>query len=310
MYDIITIGDATTDIFLKIKDLSLVKSKFLCMDFGGKIDIEEVHYDVGGGAVNVAIGLKRLGFEVGLRTAIGADYFGEKILDRVRDEDLDENLIIKDQNVNTSFALIFTSGSDRSILIYRGIPDYGRLKLPKTKKSKWIFLAPLHKGFEELQNSIIPLLAEKGVKLIFNPGNYQIENGIREVKKMIRLSQIVIINRDEALAIIRPSGVITNQELTKRLLNLGAEVVAVTLGKDGATCATEDIYLYQRAKSVLVKDVTGAGDGFSVGFSARLMKEKGDKRVKGKKWEKKVLSEALNSGLENSVSVIEHLGAT
>ena len=58
------IGSATQDIFVKTPEFQFRRSKTrkeidLCLKLGKKFDIEEIHFDFGGGALNTSMGFKK-----------------------------------------------------------------------------------------------------------------------------------------------------------------------------------------------------------------------------------------------------------
>ena len=74
----ITVGSATIDIIALIADDDVERmtmhnatSSFLLLEQGKKVDASSISTHVGGGAVNAAISLKRLGIETEVLVKIG-----------------------------------------------------------------------------------------------------------------------------------------------------------------------------------------------------------------------------------------------
>ena len=70
MFDVITFGSATRDVFLRSKAMELHKEhgiKEACFPFGAKIDVEDITLETGGGATNNAVTFSRL---AKLKTAV------------------------------------------------------------------------------------------------------------------------------------------------------------------------------------------------------------------------------------------------
>ena len=88
MFDIITIGSATLDVFLKCNHLHINthlseesgESKEMCLPFGKKIEVDDALFDVGGGGTNAAVTLARQNLNVAVIAKIGKDFAGEKVL--------------------------------------------------------------------------------------------------------------------------------------------------------------------------------------------------------------------------------------
>ena len=90
MLDIISIGDATLDTFVKINDASVMctlekETCMLCLNYADKIPIVRLDQKVAGNAANVAVGASRLGLRSGLYSMIGSDDTG-KILRTMKRE--------------------------------------------------------------------------------------------------------------------------------------------------------------------------------------------------------------------------------
>jgi len=75
MYDIITIGGATRDIFL-ISDQYQVEGDTLKLTWGEKLVAQQIILDIGGGACNGAVGLSRLGLKTAFWSQVGNDAAG------------------------------------------------------------------------------------------------------------------------------------------------------------------------------------------------------------------------------------------
>ncbi len=312
-YDIVTIGDASEDVFIRPTEMkvsasrSVISGKTISFELGEKIPIEDVNYDVGGSAANVAVGLARLGRKALIVTAIGKDSPGDKIWRRLEDEGIGTgNINVKESN-KTNFAVIInTEDGERTILVYHGI-DYRNLKVKKSLKSRWVFLAPLGQESDDIFKNAISLVSEGGTKLVWNPGAYQIRQGVSKYRQVLENTSILFVNREEAVKFmdypVRP----TDEELMKKLNYLGAKIVVMTKGKEGAKAY--DGYIYYKIdiiKDAKRVDATGAGDSFASGFLAKILSiPTGRQQI----IDKELISEALKYGIVNSTSVVTQIGA-
>ena len=66
-------------------------SSFLLLEEGRKIEAEEVSTHTGGGAVNAAVAMARLGMDVAVLAKLGADARAETILRRLEQEGVSQN---------------------------------------------------------------------------------------------------------------------------------------------------------------------------------------------------------------------------
>lgn len=310
-YDITTIGDAVEDVFvepeLDIKyDRKFASGRGISFEFGEKIPLNAVHYEIGGSACNAAVGLTRLGFKAGIVTMMGEDTPMEKVISRLKSENVDQNQIVVSKKVQTGFSVIFSIDGDRTIFVYHGIKDYADLTMKKSLRSKWFFLTSLGENTIDIENRLVTEVSENNSLLAWNPGTLQITKGASKYQHLLKCTSILFLNREEALKFagvtsIRP----TTEEAMKKLHLLGAKIIVVTNGKEGAKAYDGDefyeISANQRIKRV---DATGAGDAFAIGVLGRLI----DLDFKTK-IDTGVIQDALRWGIANSNSVIKYIGA-
>jgi ribokinase len=305
MYDIVTIGDVVSDLFIKPKELKIMcpagrlkeRTCFepvICLRFGDKIPIEDIHYDIGGSAANVAMGLRKQGFRVGLIASIGKDPEGEKIFSKLQNSGLSTDLVMRMKDIKTNFSVIFSYKGERTILVYRGLSDYSLLKLPLNLKTKWVFVGPLGDGYEKLYNQIASLVAIKNIKLALNPGTIQLSKG--GLKEILRVTEILFVNKEEAEKILNVRSPAQAKELLIGLFKMGPKIVFITDGSEGAYSFDGKQYLKISAYQAEREEVTGAGDAFASGVLGALILNKD-------------IKEALSWGIVNSASVIEKIGA-
>jgi sugar/nucleoside kinase (ribokinase family) len=136
------------------------------------------------------------------------------------------------------------------------------------------------------------------VRVVFNPGSYQIKNTLDKVLEILPHTDILVVNLEEAERIL---GTTLTQEKTitsiiHKLLDLGAKEVAITDAARGAYAGNQESIWHMPSLPVEVLAKTGAGDAFSAGYvSARIYNHD--------------IGHALAWGVANSCGVIGQLGA-
>jgi len=141
------------------------------------------------------------------------------------------------------------------------------------------------------------------VKLIFNPGQKNIKNNPQKIMEIIRQSEVLVVNKDEAIEIVDKlngfSEELLNKEefLTGKLKGMGAKVVALTDGQRGVWGFDGKELVHVSAKKEKIIDSLGAGDAFSSGFMAAY--------IKGKD-----LQACVEWGAKNGGNVVMFYGAT
>lgn len=302
MLNLITIGDAVIDTHVQIDDGSVECSLDgtgckLCLEFAGKIPVSDSFQSVGGNAANVAVGAKKLGLASAILSTVGADSNGKIINEELSKLGVDTSLIGLDPKVKTRYSIILNFKGERTILSYHQKRKY--LWPAEVPPADWIYFTSLSDGFEPLQEKVLSLLAKRrSLRLAYNPGSFQLKNALEKVREIIKQTDLLIVNLEEAEKI---AGATVKKEknmpaLIHKLLNMGAKEVVITDAARGAYATLEDEIWYLPAFPVKVAAKTGAGDSFSAGFIAA--------RFYGHDTKK-----ALLWGIANSSSVISEPGA-
>jgi len=300
MYDIITVGSATVDVFanteselIKIKT-SNSEEELIAYPSGSKILIKELRFTTGGGGTNTAVSLARLGHKVGYLGSLGNDENGRKILDLLKKEKID--FIGKLINDTTGYSIILDSiEHDRTILTYKGANDklkFSDINLKKLKTKWFYFSSMISESFKTLEK--LAEFAEKNkINIAFNPSTYLAKKGIDYLKKILTRTSILILNNEEALLLVGKNNVKT---MLKELYKLGPEIIIITDGKKAINAYDgKNIYVLIPNK-IRVVESTGAGDAFASSFLSGMIK-------------KNNVDFALRLGLVNSESVIQKSGA-
>ncbi|MEK6983401.1 MAG: carbohydrate kinase family protein [Nanoarchaeota archaeon] len=301
MYDVITVGSATVDVFAKTRYSELIKiidpkgeTDLLAYPSGTKILIDELEFTTGGGGTNVAVALSRLGHKVGFIGKLGDGTNADFIHRNLKKERID--LLCSHGKGNSGYSVILdTLEHDRTILTYKGINDDLRTRdIPyKELKSSWFYFSSMiNESFHTLE-CIAEFADEQDIKVAFNPSAYLAEKGIAYLKRLISKTELLVLNKDEANLLV---GKDTIQKVLFKLKDLGPKIAVVTDGKH-ELYVIDDKYIYT-AKPPFVKivDATGAGDAFAASFLCGIIR-------------KNDIEFAIKLGVANAQSVVSHYGA-
>lgn len=293
------IGSATQDIFVKTSEFQFRRSKTrkgidLCLKLGKKFDIEEIHFDFGGGALNTSMGFKKMGFDTHTVISLGNDSIAKKIELLLKMEKI--NLLGVESKQETGFSVIFRKPKgDRTIMTYRGANndwDERKVQWDKLKKMNWIYLSSFGTNAKFLEK--IAFFCKKNkIKLVFNPGASQRKMGLVKLKNVVKNCFAIILNKEEMIEWTKRKNEL---DAMRELNEMGTKIVVLTDGRKGSIGFNGKKFFKQKAFDVERKDVTGAGDSFSVGFVSAM-----DKR--------KPVKCALRIGTANACSVITKIGA-
>jgi sugar/nucleoside kinase (ribokinase family) len=311
MFDVITIGGATQDIFFISKNYPVVDDT-LTLPWGEKFLADTLYTDIGGGAANASVGLARLGFRVAFWGKVGLDIPGQIITQRLKQEKVFIPFLVVDDKCQTSTsAILVGEKGERSIIMYRGNNDNlltNTKSISEVKNTNWIYLSDLGENTKDLCDKILKIVKENNIKLCFVPGQHQLKLGINSLKALISNSNILILNIYEAYMLLKGSypgqdkkSCHLNSRDTKEMLRefaiIGAKTIVITRDKCGVSCFSNGNF-YESGAPIIkdVVDTTGAGDAFSSAFLAGVIKNKD-------------IATCLLWGNKNAGAVISQFGA-
>ena len=303
MYDVITFGSATWDTFLDSSDSKIVKhkkftvSKGICFNLGFKIDVDEIDFASGGGGTNTAVSFREQGLKVAFCGSVGDDISGREVIERLDQRGIDSSLVVKTKSKPTNHSVILNTESDkdRTILVYRGASEMlSKKDIPwKKLNAKWLYLAPLSGKLANITEGIVNFAKVNGIKVAFNPGNYQLK--LKNINKIIEKVDVLILNQEEASDLTK---IPFKQEakIFKTIDKICPGIAVMTKGVGGAKISDGKHIYTTKPNKVKVADRTGAGDSFGAGFISGLMK-------------KNDIENAIQLGIANSSACLQKRGA-
>ncbi len=314
MFDVITIGTATRDLFVKssafkiLTDARFATGKAECLNLGSKINIDDLIFATGGGATNTVVTFARQGFKTACLCRVGNDSGGLDIERELKKEKVGTGFIVKDKEHQTAYSVILSSATgERTILVYRGASKYFEEKDAPLKKmkSKWFYITHLSHGSSKLFLPLLDHAQEKGIKVAINPGETQLKLSKEEWREALKKISVIILNREEA-AEMTGIDYQNTREIFKEFDNLMDGVAVMTDGPKGVWVSDgKDIYkagIYTEEKMV---DRTGAGDAFGSGFVSGLLKNSKEKEG----FTEEDIKNAIRLGSANATSIVEHISA-
>ncbi|MFH1286737.1 MAG: carbohydrate kinase family protein [Candidatus Magasanikbacteria bacterium] len=297
MFDIITIGDAILDTFLVLENASMKKGTRrcddqLCLNFADKIPISHSVQSVGGNAANVAAATNKLGLKTAIVTEVGNDINGRIIADKLACAGIETKFVKTNKGQETRYSIVLNYKSERTILSCYPKRNY---TLPKLEKTKWIYYTSLGKGFESLQAKLIDYLKKyPETKLAMNPGSYQMKFGLKEIKRMLPLVDVLLLNKEEAERLVGKRN--TVEKLLNTIQNKTKGVVVITDSIRGSYTTDGKKTLFMKIYPIKPLAKTGAGDAYTGGFLSAI--------ILGKN-----LETAMEWGTANAGGVIQEFGA-
>jgi len=243
---------------------------------------------IAGAESNVAIGLARLGHDVGWISAIGDDPFGTYIRNTIRGEGVDTSqvqilteyptgMLVKERNeIGDPKVFYYRRGSAASHITLDMV-DESYFTNAKILHITGIFPA-LSENCRETLLQAVRLAKKQGAMVTFDP-NIRLKLWNKDearvtLRKLASLSDLIMPGRKEAEILI---GTGDWDQVKEYFHNAGNRYIVMKDGPDGA------FYSHQEGCEVVeagyakgfpvrrVVDTVGAGDGFAVGILSALM---------------------------------------
>lgn len=299
--DLLTIGDCSIDLYMKVEDSSVFESggnsPKMCFYHGSKIPVEKFASSIAGNACHVSVGAKKMGLGVGIYTELGDDDNASRFIKEFNGFDIDTRFCIRNKETETNVHAVIIYRDDRTIFSYHRKRDYRLYKWPTPK---WVFYSSLARGFEKFQKDLVEYLsANPSIAVAFNPGTLQLEAGVDKLKNILAITDVLFVNKEEAQILLElgPSSNIGLKEMHEQLMRLGPKLVVITNSKEGSSAYDGNSFIempsYKIATNVV--DKTGAGDAYASAFIAAL-------------FYKKPLKTAMIWGSRNAANKIQHIG--
>ncbi|MGL5378483.1 carbohydrate kinase family protein [Clostridium sp.] len=257
----------------------------------------------GGSPANIAMNIKRLGGNPLILASVGNDPLGSYLVNNLKDNNIDTSYINK-VNCSTSMVLVSKSKTTPVPIFYRGADyniEYNEKIESILNNCKIVHFScwPISQSSSRYAIEQIIEQAKKSNTLIgFDPNYHEMiweknHDGINYIKNLI--SKVDIIKPSEVDA-ERIFGLDTPRNQVQKFIDLGAKLVIMTLGKDGAivTNGIETIEFKTLASEIV--DTTGAGDAFWSGFYTGITKNY-------------TLKDSLKIGFATSAYKLKYVGA-
>ncbi len=288
-YDLLTAGELLVDLIAE--------------NYDGNDQESAYRKYFGGAPANIAMNTRKLGIQSQIAAAVGRDHLGDSLIQRLMNEGIEPELVER-VDAATSMVLLTKSKASPIPIFYRSA-DYQLVMTQGLKNtllqskifhfSSWpISIQPARETIEQA----LDMAAKHNILVGFDPNYHPMlwttgEDGRAYIKSIIGKVDIVKPSDDDAERLF---GEDTPLNQMDKFLSLGAKLVIMTLGKDGAIVSNGRERLVLPTMATEVEDTTGAGDAFWSGFYSAL--------VQGYS-----LKESLNLGFAVSAFKLKHTGA-
>lgn len=273
--DVVTLGEAM--------------AMFVAAQTGDLAEVETFTKRIAGAELNVAIGLARLGMNVGWVSRVGNDSFGRFTLQQLKKEGINYRQVTVDGHYPTGFQVKSktTDGTDPSVEYFRKGSAASHLSVADFNPEYFGSARHLHLSgvAAALSSESLALchhaareMRALGKTISFDPNLRPVLWPSREV--MIEQLNQLAFAADWVLPELKEGQILTGQSTPEGIadfyLERGVQAVIIKTGPDGAwfKTAAGDKAAVAAVKVDNVVDTVGAGDGFAVGTLSALLEGK------------------------------------
>lgn len=302
MFDLISIGDCVIDTFIPLTDAQVSENKdgkMLCLRFGDKIPVGAGMSLVAGNAANNAVGASRLKLRTAIYTNVGSlddDEADDRIRAKFKKEGVDIRYVVENKDLPSNHHVVLNFEGERTILIHHQPWNFS---LPDLEKSRWLYLTSLSPSYVESNviEQLINYIERNNPKLVYQPGTFQLKQGVKKNSKILSLTEVFFVNLEEAKHFLGYdiTDNISVKKLLGRLSDLGPRQVVITDGSKGSYGYDGEKYYKLGVFPAKLLEMTGSGDAYATGCMTGLFYGKN-------------LPEAMRWGAANGASVVEQIG--
>ncbi|HSR67365.1 MAG TPA: ribokinase [Acidobacteriota bacterium] len=259
---IVVVGSSNTDLIVQTERIPAPGETVM----GGHLTTA-----AGGKGANQAVAAARLGAQVTFVARLGADDFGKQALRKLEDEGIDCSHVQLDPGLPSGAALIIVEkGGQNAIAVAPGANselspgdvDRAGGKLGRAQA----LLLQLEVPMETVRHAAA-LGRREGLIVILNPAPAQ-----RLEPELLGQLSVLTPNESEAeiLSGLKVEDESSARRAARRMREMGASSVVITLGDKGAYLLSEDQAMLIPAPKVNAVDATAAGDAFNGALACAL----------------------------------------
>jgi len=331
----LTVGGAMIDTIAiiasdRIERMTMLNadSSFLLLEEGRKTETTEISTHVGGGAVNAAVAMARLGLDVSTLVKLGKDQRAETVLARLLEEGVSTRWALRDGRAPTG-ASVLVSSHDRNAAIFTFRGANTLLEADDLRDDVFaadiVYVSSLSNESADAFPAIVKRAKAQGSLVAANPRMRQLSSRGGVFQDSLAHIDILAINRSEADVLVpglvarfgeggralplepgeKPPRLVARglaggghdmslAAFFAAVTQLGPRFVVVTDGRHGAFLGTKAAIHFCPVLETKVAGTAGAGDAFNATFTASIALGRAPEH-------------ALRAAAVNAASVVGHV---
>ncbi len=235
----------------------------------------------GGDSQNVAIAAARQGASAGYLTSVGQDWMGDAFLELWRSEGIDASRVARHPTAPTGVSFVTHSSAGHKFDYLRknsaaSLMEPSTLAADYIAGARFFHLSAIGQAISESARrtcaAAIDAARAAGVKVSYDTNLrlrlWDLDAARRTIDATIARCDVALPSLDDSQQL---TGLSEPDAIADFYLGLGAPLVALKMGADGALIASRDKRMRIAPFRVTAVDATGAGDTFDGAFLARLI---------------------------------------
>jgi sugar/nucleoside kinase (ribokinase family) len=223
---------------------------------------------LGGAATFIGLAASQFDIESAIVSVVGSD-FPQEYIDLLKNRNVDVSALEIVENGKT----FFWSGKYHNDLNSRDtlvtdlnvLADFNPVVPTHFRDADVLMLGNLHPN---VQLSVINQMEQKPKLIVLDTMNFWMNNTMAELKEVIRLTDVITINDEEARQLTQEYSLV---KAASKIHEMGPRYVVIKKGEHGALLFHDDEVFFAPALPLEdVFDPTGAGDSFAGGFVGYL----------------------------------------
>lgn len=249
-------------------------------------DFDNMRAKPGGSMLNSAITLGRLGVSVNHISYLSVDQNGRLILDFLAENHVGANYIYLSNTVRTNLAFAHLDKQNKAhYTFYKDdLDNYSLLKFPNIRRDDVIIYGSFFALNSRAHDTICAFLKKakaSGAFLIYDPNFRASDKGrlpqlMPYIENCISLAHLVKASDEDIDMIFKTKD---GSEVWNKVNSLGANVLIVTKGKEGAEQYTMQGKTHVNGTDIVPVSTIGAGDTFTAGLVYQLLQQSQIKNV-------------------------------
>ena len=302
----LTVGGAMIDTIVQIAPdrierltMTNAETSYLLVEAGRKVEAESIDQHIGGGAVNAAVSMARLGAQTACLVKLGGDTHAFEVLKRLGAENVSTDWVARTTAAKTGASVlvsshernagVFTARGANTLLEEADLPD-------AAFERDLVYVTGLSNASADRFPSILAKARAAGAFVASNPGIRQLSSRAQPFFENLATIDLLSVNRVEAAQLVPgligrgcesegglaveggPDDLLVRgleaggfrmdfAAFVRAVTAAGPKVVLITDGPHGAYAATAEAITWCGTVPVEVAGTVGAGDAFASTFA-------------------------------------------